>query len=368
MGKLGIGIVGCGVIAQAHAQGYHHCPDVEIRALADTRADVLERVGGQLGVGALYADYRDLLARPDVDAVSICTPNALHHEQFLAAVAAGKHVCVEKPMGISVAQAGEMRDAASRAGLISCVGLPVRYYPSHRKIKQMVESGRVGEVVVVKQTFGYDFVGLVAREQARTWYVDVALSGGGMLMTQTIHYLDLLTWLLPSPVVAVTAQTWRSSPAVPPEFDTNVIATLELASGGRALIENNWTAAYHEPGLEIYGTEGTIVATDSQPYPAAMTVTYYPRQSPLPDLEAGRGHGIVVGDPVPLGRPPEGHNSVIADFVASIRAGSAQGDLPTTDHGYRLQVLIEAGYRSSREGRRVAVDLARGGLYGRGRV
>ncbi len=122
--KLGIGIIGCGGIAQTHISAYQLCPDVEIRALAEIRPEARERVGRQLGVERLYADYRELLAQPDVDAVSICTPNALHLEPFIATVERGKHVCVEKPMGISVAEAQAMRRAAARAGVIACLGLP----------------------------------------------------------------------------------------------------------------------------------------------------------------------------------------------------------------------------------------------------
>ncbi len=358
MTRVGVGIIGCGTVARRHAAAYRLRDDAEIRALSDISPHALRAMGEALGVEDFYTDFRELLERDDIQALSICTPHALHVDQFLAAVERGKHVCVEKPLGIKPEQTARMVAAAEEAGVIACVGLPLRYYPSNQHVRGLVQGGYVGEVVIIKQTMGVNFLAqLLARPAPLSWSLDQQLSGGGVLMSQTIHYLDLLTWLCPSPVESVLADVWRACGPAPEGFDTNAVLSLKHVSGARSVIENSWVAEGHPAALEVYGTEGSIVGTSPIPYLSELTIKLRSRRlEALAPLSAGPGAGLVVGDPVRPGMPPEGHNSIIARFLDSIHSGELEGDLPTLRHGHELQRLIEAAYRSAREGRRVAVS------------
>lgn len=358
MTRIGIGIIGCGTVARHHAAAYRLRHDAEIRALSDVSLDALRTMGRSLGIDSLYPDFRELLAREDIQAVSICTPHALHMGQFIAAVECGKHVCIEKPMGINAEQTARMVAAVEQAGVIACVGLPLRYYPCNRRVRDLIHTGHVGEVIIVKQAMGVNYIAqLLARPAAFTWGLDLKLAGGGVLMAQTVHYLDLLTWLSPSPVVSVIADVWKAPVPAPEGFDTNAVLMLEHASGMRSVIENSWVAEGHPAGLEVYGTEGSIIGTSPLPYFSELTIKLHSRRPEVGGtLYTGPGAGLVIGDPVRPGVPPEGHNSIISGFLDGIHSGEADAELPTVQHGHELQRLIEAAYRSAREGRRVALS------------
>lgn len=355
MAKLGVGIIGCGGIAAVHAAAYRLRSDVEIRALCDVSPTSLRTMGTSLGIEARYQNYHDLLARNDIQAVSICTPHALHYEQFLAAVDAGKHVCIEKPLGLSPTETARMVDAVERAGLVACVGLPLRYYPVNQRLRELVRSGYLGPVVTTKQTMGNNFVAqFFGQPNQPQWWFDLRLSGGGMLITQTVHYLDLLTWLLPSPVVEVLADVWRAPVPVPAGWDSNVVLVLRHADGSRSVIENSWVVDAHPVAVEVYGLEGTIVATGASP--AELTITLQSRRPETARLLATpSGAALTRGESLGLSAQPEGHRNLIDDFITSIHAGQPVGELPTIQHGHLLQRLIAAGYRSTQEGRRIAL-------------
>ena len=345
MEKLGVGIIGCGGIGRAHASLYRERPDAEIRALCDISPRGIQALGEELGVEARYDDYQELLARDDIDVVSICTPHALHEEQLIAAVGRGKHVCLEKPVAISPEQSARMLGAATAAGVIVTLGLPLRYYPCNARIRELLREGHAGERVVTKQTFGTNFVAVFGGlTGGAAWWFDRSLSGGGVLITQTVHYLDLIRWLHAEPVESVLADVWQAPVGVREGFDTNVVLTMLHEDGARTLIENNWATDGHPSSLEVYGTAGSIVGAGPSPADLSITVT---------TRDPETGPRTVLSEHVGPGERTPGHDRIIGGLLESVRAGRLVGDLPTLEHGHELQRIIEAGYRSAREGRRV---------------
>ena len=195
--KLRIGIIGNGGICRwAHTPAYKRDPRVEIVAACDIVPGRAEAFVKECFPGATpYIDYRDLLARDDIDAVDICTPNYLHSEIAVAAFAAGKHVFCEKPDAIDPAKAQAMKDASEKAGKLLMVMRNNRFADGSRYARKLVESGRIGEI----------YAGRCGWQRRRGipgkggWFTTKAQSGGGPLIDLGVHMIDLAIWLMGNP-------------------------------------------------------------------------------------------------------------------------------------------------------------------------
>ncbi len=205
--KLRIGIIGNGGICRgAHTPAYKRDPRVEIVAACDIVPGRAEAFARECFPGATpYIDYRDLLARDDIDAVDICTPNYLHSEIAVAAFAAGKHVFCEKPDAIDPAKAQAMKDASEKAGKLLMVMRNNRFADGSRYARKLVESGRIGEI----------YAGRCGWQRRRGipgkggWFTTKAQSGGGPLIDLGVHMIDLAIWLMGNPrPVSVSGATF----------------------------------------------------------------------------------------------------------------------------------------------------------------
>ena len=200
-GKLGIGIIGTGSIAQlAHIPGYQAISDqCEIVAAADVSEDALAAAQRDFGIPHLFRDYHELLQLDEVDAVSICASNPIHHPATLAALAAGKHVFCEKPLALNAADAREMVEAAQKADRILAVDFQSRFIPQAVALKQCIERGELGEVYFVRAAWNRRR-GFAPRTKGA--FHSKALNGGGALIDVGVHVIDTALWLMggPSPV------------------------------------------------------------------------------------------------------------------------------------------------------------------------
>src|SRR5829696_5680419 len=149
---FGIGVIGCGMIANsAHLPAIRHLSDrLKLVAVADVREEQAARAAREFGAAAYYTDYRELLARPDITIVDICTPEFLHREQVIAAAEAGKHILCEKPMADSIESADAMIAAAERAGVKFMVGHSRRFTRRYREVRAAIDSGAIGAVRLVR--------------------------------------------------------------------------------------------------------------------------------------------------------------------------------------------------------------------------
>lgn len=140
--RIRVAIIGCGGISRGHARGYLQSPDLfEVVACCDERGELAEERAQQLGAKFVTADYREVIASDDVDAVDICLPHHLHAEVAIAAAQAGKHVLVEKPIANTLDEANAMIEAAKKSGVVLMVAHNERYMPVYRKAKELVEQG-----------------------------------------------------------------------------------------------------------------------------------------------------------------------------------------------------------------------------------
>jgi len=245
--RLGVGVVGLGSI------GIHH-----VRALVSSSNGILagmcdpiescRKHALEIAEAPTYGDFDDLLANDSVHVVSICLPHDLHAPFALRAMEAGKHVIVEKPLALTVAQCDELDLGAKRFGCSLGVSHNELFYPPHERAKQLVESGELGEPVLLRMR-------LAADGPYGGWRSDVARTGGGILFDAGVHRLYVAMALF-GPITKVHAHLDRARG----EGEQFALLGLEFASGSRGIIEANFLAPdrYFDDSIEIVCTKGGL--------------------------------------------------------------------------------------------------------------
>jgi UDP-N-acetyl-2-amino-2-deoxyglucuronate dehydrogenase len=330
-----IGIVGAGGISDTHARAALSVPGVTVAAVYGANHEKTARLASQYG-GTAYDDFDRFLAHAPMDAVAIGSPSGLHAEQGIAAARRGLHVLVEKPIDISVERADALIDAARDAGVALGVFFQDRLRPAVRDIKRAVDEGHLGAPVMISgRVKWYRPPEYYGRSRWRgTWGLD----GGGALMNQAIHTVDLMVWLF-GPVKRLYAATATRLHAI--QVEDTASAVLEFESGALGTIEAG-TSIYpgYDRRLEVTGSEGTMVLEHDR-------LVRVDLRSPNADL----GSSAVPADTTASASSPvvsdaSAHARVIDDFVRAIEAGRA----PACDgrEGRRSVEVIEAIYTSAR--------------------
>jgi len=208
--KVRIGIIGVGQIGKHHVQRYKEIPEAEIVAICDIRADEAQRVAATIGSPTIYADYRDLLARDDIQSVDVCLHNHLHAPVTIAALEAGKNVYCEKPMSWNYTAAKSMLAAAQRTGRKLHIQLATIYAPEARAAKRLIDEGQLGQIYYAKSSH--------YRRRGRPWvdgygtqfFVQKAAAGGGALVDMAVYHIARMMWLLGNPAVeTVSGKTYQ---------------------------------------------------------------------------------------------------------------------------------------------------------------
>lgn len=202
--KLKIGIIGVGSISHCHIGGYLNNPNVELYAFCDINEEQLKAMGEKYGVERLFTKADDMLALPEIDAVSVCTWNAAHAPCTIAALNAGKHVLCEKPMAMSVEEGLAMKEAAEKSGKLLMIGFVRRYGNDCTILKDFIDNDQFGELYYTKATY------LRRKGNPGGWFGDMRYSGGGPLIDLGVHVIDLVRYLLGNPKpVSVYAATFQ---------------------------------------------------------------------------------------------------------------------------------------------------------------
>jgi predicted dehydrogenase len=362
-----IGVGGWGVAG--HLQAYKDSPHAQVVAVCDAVAERAEQVAGEWGVAHAFADYRELLAMPGVDAVDIATPNNTHRDIAMAALAAGKHVMCEKPLAIELEHAREMARAAVEIGRINAVNFVHRFVPSARYVKQLIDEGAVGEIYHVNIAYAQGW--LTDPSFPRVWRLNAAVAGTGTLGDIGIHVSDLVRWWLTDevrsvagrlttfrkerPTVAASAtmssvrdRAGRAEPATemaPVDVDDEAtwLATFEKGTQCVFFSSRNATARANLIRAEIYGSDGAIV------YENGVRAT----------VEASLGGSMWKRNawatlPVPPALLREDAKNSMHYFVQDIATNSRIA--PTFNDGLRAQEVLTAVERSWAERRWVEVD------------
>lgn len=312
---IGFAILGTGMVADYHRQAIeaNQALGARLVAVGHYKPERFAEISAKFGVPCL--SQAELLARPDVDVVCICTPSGQHAAQAMAAAQAGKHVLVEKPMALSLAGAETMIERCAQAGVKLGVVLQRRMEPVFHRVRAAVQGGDLGDLTLGVVTMPYH------RPQAyydqAEWRGTWALDGGGVLMNQGIHIVDLLIWLMGNPT---EVKAYGGTLKHQIEVEDILAATLRFANGGLATLTATTTAAPGFPHrLELYGSnggiqiEGETIVRWQLADPAKATV-----EPPEVGQPSGAGAG---GDP--RGIAPTGHIAIVRDFIEAIREDRA---------------------------------------------
>jgi UDP-N-acetyl-2-amino-2-deoxyglucuronate dehydrogenase len=308
---IGFAILGPGIVADYHRQAIAANADLgaQLVAVGHYIPARFTEMSAEFGVPCLSLE--ELLAHPAVDVICICTPSGQHAVQTIAAAQAGKHVLVEKPMALSLADADAMIAACAQAGVKLGVVLQRRAEPLFQRIQRAIQAGDLGDLTLGLVTLPY------YRAQAyyaqADWRGTWTLDGGGVLMNQGIHLVDLLIWYMGDPV---QVQAYADTLQRDIEVEDTLVATLRFSNGALATITATTTAIPGFPHrVEIYGTGGSVQVEGESVVrweladPGKTTV-----EPPEIGIPASAGAG---GDP--KGIAATGHISIFRDFIQTVR-------------------------------------------------
>jgi predicted dehydrogenase len=347
---VGFGIIGCGMISNFHAKAIDEIPGAKLIGCFDQVPASADRLAGATGCAA-YPDIDAMLANPAIQIVTIGTPSGAHLEPAIAAARAGKHLIIEKPLEITLKRCDQIISACQKAGVVVSTIFPSRFHDTSVELKKAVERGRFGRL-----TLGDAYVKWFRTQQyydSGAWRGTWELDGGGALMNQAIHSVDLLLWLM-GPVVEVQAQSALLAHQRIAVEDA-VVATLRFASGALGVIEAS-TAVY--PGylkrIEIHGSEGSAVMEEEDFVKWEFAKKTKQDAAIEEQMAAKHSTGGGAADPAAIGH--HGHARQFRDVLRAIRKGTS----PLIDgaEGRRSVEVILAVYKSAELGRAVQLPLA----------
>lgn len=345
-GRLGFAIVGAGVIGTVHAEALDGLGTLV--AVVDTDLTRAQKLADRFGAPVATTDLDAVLARTDVDAVSICTPSGLHADGAVAALDAGKHVVIEKPLEITLAAADRIVAAERRSGRTVAVVSQHRFDASTEKVLGSVAAGHLG--VITSAIASHAWWRGQSYYDSGAWRGTWALDGGGAIMNQTVHTIDLLIAVCGRPVEVFGYTACLAHERI--EVEDTAVAVVKFASGALGMIHGT-TAAYPglEAGLRVFGSKGSAVISNDE------LVFVHENPGAAPEIAMSQdGANQVTADYAlepedrPLGRA---HRRQLADFVEAVTSGRAPR-VGTAEARTALAVIL-ALYESAAAGAPVRI-------------
>ena len=346
---VGFGIVGCGMIANFHAQAIANLRGAKLVGCFSATFASAERFAGEQGCQA-YETLDEMLANPEIDIITICTPSGAHLDPAVAAANAGKHVVVEKPLEITLKRCDKIIEACRKNGVKLCTVMPSRFGAANQALKKAIEDGRFGRL-----TLGDTFVKWWRPQSyydSGGWRGTWALDGGGAYMNQAIHNVDLLQWFI-GDVESVVAMTGTLAHERIEVEDTGV-AALRFANGAIGTMTAT-TSAW--PGFlkktEIHGDAGSVIVEQDSVLHWEFEKKLARDKSVLSKLGPKTGNTGGASDPKAISF--QGHLDQFKDFVKAIQTDSEP--LVDGEEGRKSVEIILAIYKSSWTGKRVDLPL-----------
>jgi predicted dehydrogenase len=333
---LRFAVVGAGVIGTVHAHSLTALPgSAELVSVVDIQADKAEALASKYGAQDFSSDLAATLARDDIEAVTVCTPSGLHAEVAVAALDAGKHVVIEKPIDVSLAAADRILAAEAKSGKTATVISQHRFDRSTQRVLKAIGDGALGRITsgIASHAWWRGQSYYDSGEWRGTW----ALDGGGAIMNQTVHTINLLLTAVGTPVEVFAYTGCLAHERI--EVEDTAVAVVKFASGALGIIHGT-TAAY--PGLDarlsVYGTQGSAVISDDElvflheTHGAAAEIAMSDKTGEnqvTPDDKLGP-------DDVGLGKA---HTAQLADFIHAVRTGGTPR-VTTQDARTTLAVIL----------------------------
>ncbi len=359
MNRVGVGVIGCG-IGKWHIEGYRKDPRADIIALSGLDTDRCTEIATECNVPNLYEDYHLLLERADVQAVSIAVPNFLHVPVGLDAVAAGKHVLMEKPLARNEAEGAQLVRAADEAGLILGMAFNRRARSDMEVLKAHIDRGGLGRIYHAK-AFWRRRSGIPGMG---TWFTSKDRAGGGPLIDLGVHVLDMVLWAMGEPeIVSVSGATYaelgpkglgswtgnrfRDVASNGFEVEDLGVGFLRTSDGATIFLEASWTAHTSDTdefGIYLLGDNGGA-ELHVKDYETSNTLRLFSTIDGVPFDSVPR---------LPSKPPGAGHAEIISTFLDAIIDGHAMS--PSGEEGLSRTRILDAIYRSSQEGREIELS------------
>jgi predicted dehydrogenase len=344
--KLNVAVIGAGAIGIDHVWGYQGHPSAQVAVIVDNSVERAEAAARAHQIPEVETDFKKILKRKDIDIISIALPNYLHADVGVLALQAGKHLMLDKPMATNAKDGARLLAAAKKARKVFMVGQNQRFSPAAQTVKQLVVSGKLGEVYHAKAVWrrraGIPRIG--------SWFTQIKFAGGGAAYDIGVHVLDLALHLMGEfDAVAVSGKTfnelgrrgvgeggWGKSeidPRRPFDVDDMALAMIKMKSGHTVLLEASWAA--HQPegdinGVHLFGTKAGATTNPLQ--------YFHP---------VGENYRVEELRP---GTPYVPHNRMV-HFI-DVVLGKAKSFVPP-EQSLAVQKILDAIYQSSRTGREV---------------
>lgn len=344
---IGIGIIGCGLIADFHARAISELRGAKLIGGYDRLVESAGTFAKRFRCQA-FESLDEMLADPRVEVVAVCTPSGAHAEPAVAAARAGKHVIVEKPLEVTLARCDGIIEACAKSAVVLSTIFPSRFHRASQLLKEAVDAGRFGTL-----SLGSAYVKWFRSQEyydSKSWRGTQRLDGGGALMNQAIHTVDLLLWLMgPIAELSATVATLAHERI---EVEDCAAATIRFANGALGGIEAT-TAAF--PGwlkrIEICGTTGSVILEEESLVKWEFAKSTSADRRIVSALGDRTKTGGGAADPAAIGH--HGHREQYRDILRAIRRGT-----PPLIDGPAARLSVEAIlaiYRSARTGRRVSL-------------
>jgi predicted dehydrogenase len=340
------------VHAEFRARALSEIPGARVVAISDDDEVRGRSAAQRFGVSEFTPDWRDIVARDDVDIVMVHSENSRHAEQVIAAAHAGKHVFCEKPIATSVADATDMVEAVRDAGVDGTAAFVSRFSKEADRTKAIVDTGVLGEVLLTRSFIGLAGIAEIGcPPDMAAWMTNAQLGGGGAWIDEGSHGIDLLRWLVGDITKIAAFTTNRAKPGLDVEDIAAAIVTYENGAIGE--ISTVWSLSADigmRNSIEIYGTEGTLMMRATDPFPRVEV--YRANENELwrgwttPHIEpaATEPHDYTSW-------PPHVHHykREVASYISRYLADERPFG-PTLDDGLACVSVIEAGYQSAQLG------------------
>ncbi len=339
--KVLIGVIGCGAVARFHAESILAADNAELAGFADVRAESAAAFAKDYGARA-YASVEEMLGDPSVDGVCICTPSGFHTNVALAALEAGKHILVEKPLAVTVEDCDRIIALAKEKRCVAGVISQFRFTSSVQSLRKMIQENRLGQLITGELLMKY------YRSQeyydSSSWRGTWALDGGSM-MNQGIHGVDALLYLF-GPAESVCGYMDTKTHVMEAE-DTSV-AAVRFKCGALVVIQSTTSAYKGAPrNISVVGTKGSVLITEDT-IEKCDVEDYFLE----PVIEENGAQNL--GHQSPMSISCEGHKFQIRDFADAILTGREPA-VPLME-SRRAVALIQGVYTSARTGTLVKLD------------
>lgn len=340
MPKMRAAVIGCGCIYHNHAGVLISSSDAELYAVCDRVPARADAAAGKYGCKAVY-DYREILSDPQVDVVHLCTPHDLHAPMAIEAMRAGKHVLTEKPMAISLPYAREMERTAQETGKTLGICFQNRYNATTVRARQVLESGELGAVRGGRGIVTWDRGADYYQQAEGEWRGSFEREGGGVLINQSIHTLDLLTLLLGGRPQSLSASVSCKRLRGVIEVEDTADILLQMENGARGVFYATNCYCGNAPiEVTICCEKGSVRIDDK------LTIQRAGQPDEVFDPnEHAKGEKNYWG---------LGHKKLIDDFYRSIIEGRPFAVGP--EEGIVSSRVLEAVYRSAAVGTEVRVE------------